>query len=67
MSREAAAPPRGEGVGGYGDETPQFEDAGIPLTEMPYAAENVVIPPGGESTLSEIDQQLAVAEQLEVE
>ena len=38
--------------------------APMPVTEMPYAAENVAIPPGGESTLSEIDQQLAVAEQL---
>ena len=56
------------------DESSKADDGGcrcarlppapMPVTEMPYAAENLEIAPGGESTLSEIDQQLAVAEQL---
>ena len=60
------APPTGggEGVGGYGDETPQFEDAGIPLTEMPYAAEHLQVPPGGQTSMYEADQQLQIAEQM---
>jgi len=36
----------------------------MPVTEMPYAAENLAIPPGGESALADMDQQLQVAEQL---
>ena len=31
---------------------------GVPLNEVPYAAENIVVPPGGESHLTHIDQQL---------
>ena len=38
---------------------------GVPLEEVPYAAENIVVPPGGESHVSHIDQQLQVAEQLQ--
>ena len=36
----------------------------MPVTEMPYAAENLTIPPGGDSRLAEMDQQLQIAEQL---
>ena len=54
----------GDGVGGCGDETPQFEDAGIPLTEMPYAAENLQVQPGGQASMYEADQQLQIAEQM---
>ena len=54
----------GEGVGGCGDETPQSEDAGIPPTDMPYAAENLQVPPGGQTSMYEADQQLQIAEQM---
>ena len=40
-------------------------DDGVPLEEVPYAAGNIVVPPGGESNISHIDQQLQVAEQLQ--
>ena len=39
-------------------------EAGVPLTEMPYAAGNLVMPPGGENPVANIDQMLLVAEQL---
>ena len=38
---------------------------GVPLEEVPYAAQNIVVPPGGESHVSHVDQQLQVAEQLQ--
>ena len=43
----------------------EVEEDGVPLNEVPYAAENIVVPPGGESHVSHIDQQLQVAEQLQ--
>ena len=33
-------------------------DAGVPLEEVPYAAGNIAIPPGGENPVSGIDQML---------
>ena len=30
-------------------------EAGVPLTEMPYAAGNLVMPPGGENPVANID------------
>ena len=37
---------------------------GMPMAELPYAAENLEVPPGGESHAAEIDQQHQLAEQL---
>jgi hypothetical protein len=36
----------------------------ILLAEVPYAAANLQIPPGGQSDMLEQDQQLQIAEQL---
>ena len=64
-AQKRPSPPLG---GGCCDERPPFEresmPAPMPVTEMPYAAENLAIPPGGESGLADMDQQLQVAEQL---
>ena len=40
-------------------------DGGVPLPEVPYAAANLQVPPGGESAVAEADQQLQIAEQLQ--
>ena len=50
--------------GGCCSQRPPLEPAPIPVTEMPYAAENVAVPPGGECRLTEVDQQVAMAVQL---
>ena len=40
-------------------------DGGVPLPEVPYAAANLQVPPGGESAVAEADQQLQIADQLQ--
>lgn len=42
----------------------EINDAAVPMEEIPYAALNLALPPGGENPVAEIDQQLQVAEQL---
>ena len=37
---------------------------GVPINELPYAAMNIQVPPGGESVVAEMDQELQVAYQL---
>ena len=39
-------------------------NAGVPLEEVPYAAGNIAIPPGGENPTSNVDQMLQVSESL---
>ena len=36
----------------------------MPVEEVPYAAPNIDIPPGGECPVSEYDQCLQISEQL---
>ena len=44
--------------------SPASDDDAVPLEEVPYAAGNIVIPPGGESPVSNMDQMLQVSESL---
>lgn len=39
-------------------------NASVPLEEVPYAAGNIAIPPGGENPTSNVDQMLQVSESL---
>jgi len=39
-------------------------DAGVPIEEVPYAAANVAIPPGGQDPVANMDQMLQVSESL---
>ena len=41
-----------------------LDDLDVPEAELPYAAANLDVPPGGESAVADLDQQLQVAEQL---
>lgn len=45
--------------------SPQESLTRVPLSEVPYAAGNLELPPGGESGLAEIDQQIQISEQLQ--
>lgn len=46
-----------------GADSPFFQD-GVPEAELPYAAANIYKPPGGENPVAELDEQVALAEQL---
>ena len=65
--RKLAQPPTAEGSddGDDGDDSDYVaSEGGVPLEEMPYAAGNVCVPPGGQDPVSCMDQQLQLSEQL---
>ena len=39
-------------------------NGGVPEAALPYAAENIYKPPGGENPVAELDEKVALAEQL---
>jgi len=65
-SEDEEVPERVRSDSEYEDEVGSCKgNSGVPLREVPYAAENLVVPPGGESHVAGMDQQLQVAEQLQ--
>jgi hypothetical protein len=46
------------------EESSMESDAGVPMEEVPYAASNVAIFPGGQDPVSNMDQMLQVSESL---
>lgn len=51
-------------VAGEESEEEEAADAGVPMEEVPYAATNVAIPPGGQNPVASTDQMLQVSESL---